>query len=66
MNAAASELEPAFRLAKVDTDVQGDLASHYAIRSIPTLAVFKGGHEVARHSGVMDLPRLLAWVRSHA
>lgn len=63
---AARELEPDFRLAKVDTDEQGELAMRHAIRSIPTLAIFKNGREVARQSGVMDLPRFLAWVRAHA
>jgi thioredoxin 2 len=63
---AATQLEPRVRLAKVDTDEQPELAAQHAIRSIPTLAIFKGGREVARQSGVMDLPRLLAWVRTHA
>jgi thioredoxin 2 len=63
---AALELQPHVRLAKVDTDDQGELAARFAIRSIPTLAIFKNGREVARQSGVMDLTRFLAWVRSHA
>ena len=63
---AAGELEPAFRLAKVNTDEQGDLATRFAIRSIPTLAIFKNGREVARHSGVLEPARFLSWVRAHA
>ncbi|MCI4428062.1 MAG: thioredoxin TrxC [Burkholderiales bacterium] len=63
---AAAQLEPGVRLAKVNTDEQGDLAGEFAIRSIPTLAIFKNGREVARHSGVMELSRFVAWVRSHA
>ncbi len=62
---AAAHLEPKIRLAKVNTDVQGDLAGKFAIRSIPTLAIFKNGQEVARYSGVMELTQFLAWVRSH-
>lgn len=62
---AAGELEPHVRLGKVNTDEQADLAMDHGVRSIPTLAIFKGGREVARHSGVMDLPRFLAWVRRH-
>jgi thioredoxin 2 len=48
-------------VAKVDTDVVDELAMRYAIRSIPTFAVFKSGVETARVSGVaaaVDLVRL--------
>jgi len=34
--------------AKVDTDANPELAARYAIRSIPTLALFMNGREVAR------------------
>jgi thioredoxin 2 len=63
---AAGELEPAVRLTKSNPDEQGDLAARFAIRSIPTLAIFKNGREVARHCGVMEPARLLGWVRTHA
>lgn len=32
--------------------------------SIPTLIVFKGGNEVARQSGAMDLTTLMQWLDS--
>src|ERR1700751_1237873 len=57
-SAAAAELEPAMRLAKVNTDAETALASEFRIRSIPTLALFRGGREVARHSGAMSKPDL--------
>ena len=38
-------------VVKVNTDVLTDLGSRFGIRSIPTLAVFRGGKEVARTSG---------------
>jgi len=62
---AAAQLEPRMRLAKVDTEQQQALAAQYNIRSIPTLAVFKAGQEVARMAGAMDLNNLLAWARQH-
>ena len=62
---AATALEPRVRLGKVDTDAQPELSQRYAIRSIPTLMLFRHGQEVARHSGVLDGPRLLAWVNAH-
>jgi len=62
---AAAQLEPRVRLAKVNTEEHQALAARYAIRSIPTLALFKGGREVARSAGAMDLHQLLAWTRQH-
>jgi len=61
---AAAELEPRVRLAKVNTDENRALAMRYQINSIPTTAVFKGGQEVARQPGAMNLPQLLQWIES--
>jgi thioredoxin 2 len=38
-------------VVKVNTDHLADLGERFAIRSIPTLAIFSGGREVARTSG---------------
>lgn len=38
-------------VVKVNTDVCTDLGERFGIRSIPTLAVFSGGREVARTAG---------------
>jgi thioredoxin 2 len=62
---AARELEPYARFAKVNTDDEQALALERDIRGIPTLAIFKGGAEVARTAGVMEPARFLAWVRAH-
>ena len=62
---AASELEPQVRLAKVNTDDNPMLAQRYQINSIPTTALFKGGREVARQPGAMNLPQLLQWIKSN-
>lgn len=64
--AAAAELEPTARLAKVNTDVETSLASEFGIRSIPTLALFKGGREVARQAGAMGKSDIIRWVRERA
>ncbi len=50
------------RFAKVDTEAEQLLAARFNIRSIPTLAVFRGGAEVARTSGALDAARLTQWV----
>ena len=62
---AARELEPAVRLAKVDTESEQQLAARFNIRSIPTLAIFKGGREIARQSGALDGATLKRWIRTH-
>ncbi len=60
---AAAELEPGVRLGKVDTEQHPQLAAEHQIRGIPTLILFARARELARVSGAMDLPNLLAWVR---
>lgn len=62
---AAAQLKGRARLAKVNTEEQQTLAARYAIRSIPTLIVFKGGREVDRVAGAMDQRGLLTWVQRH-
>jgi thioredoxin 2 len=62
---AAAQLQPQVRLAKVNTEQEQALAAQYGIRSIPTLALFRGGREVERVAGAMDLQNLIAWTRQH-
>jgi thioredoxin 2 len=62
---AAAMLEPRVRLAKVDTEAESALAARYGIRSIPTLALFRGGREVARQAGAMGAADIVGWVRSN-
>jgi thioredoxin 2 len=63
---AAGRLEPEVRLLKVDTEASQDLAARFNIRSIPTLALFQGGREIARQAGAMDAGSIVAWVKSRA
>ena len=49
---------------QVDTDAEQALGARYAIRSIPTLALFKGGREVARQAGAMQAAGIVQWVRT--
>jgi len=58
---ATARLEPHYRVVKVNTEEAQDLASRFAIRSIPTLALFKGGREIARQPGAMDAQNIVAW-----
>ena len=63
---AAQRLEPGMRLLKVDTEANQDLGARYNIRSIPTLALFRNGREVARQTGAMDAGSIVAWAKSHS
>ncbi|MBC8519752.1 MAG: thioredoxin TrxC [Gammaproteobacteria bacterium] len=60
---AAKQLQPHYRLAKVSTEQEQAIAGQYGIQSIPTLAIFKHGKEIARQAGAMDLSSLTQWVR---
>lgn len=62
---AAQQLEPQMRLAKVDTEAEQNLGARLNIRSIPTLALFAGGREVARQAGAMGAADIVRWARSH-
>lgn len=64
--AAAAELAPHVRLAKLDTEAHPAVASRFGIRGIPTMILFSGGQEVARTSGAMDARSIVAWVRQNA
>jgi len=46
--------------------VETSLASEFGIRSIPTMALFKGGREVARQSGAMGKSDIIRWVRQQS
>ena len=61
---AAAKLEPGMRLAKLNTEEAQELGARYNIRSIPTLALFKNGREVARQAGAMDVGGIVSWAKS--
>ena len=63
---AAADMEPRVRVAKVNTEAAQALGGRYNIRSIPTLALFVGGKEVARQPGAMTNPaQIVQWVMAH-
>ena len=61
---AAARLEPHMRLAKLNTEAEQELGARFNIRSIPTLALFKGGREIARQAGAMDIAGIVQWARA--
>ena len=61
---AAQAMQGRAVFAKLDTEANQQTGAAQGIRSIPTLAVFVGGREVARQSGAMPAADLQRWVAS--
>jgi len=62
---AAEMLEPEVRLLKLNSDEEQAISARYAIRSIPTMLLFKGGKLKAQTAGAMDATRIIAWARAN-
>lgn len=62
---AAGALEPQVRVTKLDTEAAPAIGAQYNIRSIPTLALFRNGHEIARQAGAMSAADIVRWTRMH-
>jgi len=60
---ATTQLEPMIRLAKLDTEAEQSIGAQYNIRSIPTLALFRKGKEIARQPGAMGATDIIRWVQ---
>jgi thioredoxin 2 len=56
------EMHGRARFVKVNTEIEQSLAAVYSIRSIPTLAIFSQGREIARQAGAMSAVDLTRWV----
>jgi thioredoxin 2 len=50
-------------VAKVNTDEPPGVAARFGIRAIPTLILFKAGHEAARQSGALPAPAILQFLQ---
>jgi thioredoxin 2 len=60
---AAQRLAGKALAVKVNTDAEPELSERFGIRSIPTMAVFRGGREVTRVAGARpaaDIERLVS------
>jgi len=63
---AAREQGTRVRFAKIDTDTAPGISQRYAIRSIPSLLLFKRGQEAARVAGALDGHSLRSWLEANA
>ena len=61
---AAASLPLKAQFLKVNTEQEQTLGAQYAIRSIPTMILFKNGVEVDRVSGAMGADQITQWIRS--
>ena len=59
----ASEMKDAALFAKVNTEHAQQTSAQFAIRSIPTLALFRNGKEVDRIAGALPGPQLKQWIQ---
>ena len=59
---AASRLKGRALFAKVDSDASPQTSSRFAVRSIPTLLLMRGGQEVKRQAGAIQAAQIVAWV----
>ena len=47
-----------YNILKVDVDKFQDLADSYGVMSVPTLILFKGGKEINKSIGYLDIDKL--------
>jgi thioredoxin 2 len=50
-------------IAKVNSDELSEVSARFGIRAIPTLILFKAGHEAARQSGALPAPAILRFLQ---
>lgn len=58
-------LKDTIKIIKVNVDQHQDLASHFMVRGVPTLMLFKKGKMLWRQSGVLSPKDLTAVIHTH-
>ena len=58
----SSEMAGKIKVVKLNIDENPDLAAQYGVRSIPTLAVFKGGEVADIKVGASPKSALSSWI----
>ena len=66
MKKVAEELAGRVVVAKVNTEAVSRVAQRFEIHSIPTLALFTGGRELARQAGAMPAPSIVQFIHRAA
>jgi len=65
VDAISNEFAGRLKVVKLNTDESGEVAMKYAVTSIPTIMVFKGGEMVERVLGNRPKADLVAIVSRH-
>jgi thioredoxin 1 len=65
MDWAASEYGDQLVVGKLEADANPLTRDQYRIQGLPTLILFRGGQELARHEGAMAKPQLKAFLDAH-
>ena len=60
-----TNLKEAVKIIKVNVDQHQDLASHFMVRGVPTLMLFKTGKMLWRQSGVLSSKDLTDIIGNH-
>lgn len=66
LKAVKKELGDAIKIVKIDVDKNQPLAGKYQVRGVPTMILFKNGHQVWRQSGVLQKQDIIAVIKQHA
>lgn len=53
------------KICKVNVDEEGELATEFGIRSIPTILVFKNGKEIDRIVGLREKEELVEKIKNY-
>jgi thioredoxin 2 len=61
---AAERLKGRVVLAKVNSDENPQTAGRFAIRSLPTLLMLRGGREIKRQPGAVQTAQIVAWAEA--
>ena len=62
---AAGELEPGYRLLKVNIDEEPALAERFGVHGIPLLMLFAHGEPAVQTAGAMSTAGIVSWARAH-
>ena len=61
----AERTNQSLHIMDVDAEENTELAEHYNVRGVPTLILFKDGHELTRCNGFQSTTMLREWIAPH-
>ncbi len=65
MDWAAAQYDGRLLVGKLEADTNPASRDRLAVQGLPTLVLFRGGEELARHEGVMPQSQLEAFLDAH-